>query len=169
MLRTAFLQPVHEPPHHYYNTTEFGLRRWFADFEITTLHVSPNFNPAYVLAWLSSAITSAVAAELGPEAAAELGRTDLATLATTWTDPSSRDMPAWQILRRLSPELQKHFSAGFHLEAVKERLSRSGRRVVPAIRPGRPALRGPPGSVAFPAVQRPSRATCAFGSPSDAS
>lgn len=119
ILQTAFLQPVHEPPHHYYNTTEFGLRRWFADFEITALHVSPNFNPAYVLAWLSSAITAAVAAELGPEAAAELGKTDLATLAATWTDPATRDAAAWQILRRLSPEAQKFFSAGFQLEAVK--------------------------------------------------
>ena len=40
ILQTAFLQPLHEPPHHYYNTTEFGLRRWFSDFEITRMHVS---------------------------------------------------------------------------------------------------------------------------------
>ena len=29
-LHTAFLQPLHEAPHHYYNTTRFGLERWFA-------------------------------------------------------------------------------------------------------------------------------------------
>src|SRR5262249_11234875 len=34
MIHTAFLQPLHEAPHHYYNATAFGVREWFRDFEI---------------------------------------------------------------------------------------------------------------------------------------
>jgi SAM-dependent methyltransferase len=119
VLQTAFLQPVHEPPHHYYNTTEFGLRKWFADFDIMNVHVTGNFNPAYVLAWLSSAMLYHVGNELGVEAHEALSRTDLASWARSWADPNQRSGPGWEVLQRLSPELQKQFAAGFQLEAVK--------------------------------------------------
>lgn len=119
ILQTAFLQPLHEPPHHYYNTTEFGLRRWFRDFEITDLRVSENFNPSYVLAWLCSALDWAVRGELGPEAAEVLGKTTLDDWRLSWGDPALRIGPGWEILRQLSPEVQKGFAAGFQLEARK--------------------------------------------------
>lgn len=119
LLQTAFLQPLHEPPHHYYNTTEFGLRRWFDDFEIRDLRVSDNFNPAYVLAWLASSLDWAARGELGPEAADALGRTTLQEWAASWADPGRRQADGWDVLRRLSPEVQKAFAAGFQLEAIK--------------------------------------------------
>ena len=50
IVHTAFLQPVHEPPHHYYNVTEYGLRKWFEAFDISSVSVSENFQPAHVLA-----------------------------------------------------------------------------------------------------------------------
>jgi len=119
VLQTAFLQPVHEAPHHYYNTTEFGLRKWFADFDVTDVRVTGNFNPAYVMAWLSSAMLYHVGNELGAEAHAALGGTDLASWARSWADPDRRSGPGWEALQRLSPELQKQFAAGFQLEATK--------------------------------------------------
>lgn len=124
ILQTAFLQPLHEPPHHYYNTTEFGLRRWFRDFDITELQVSENFNPAFVLAWVSSASVWSVAHELGPEAARELGRTTLDDWRSSWENEALRAGPGWDILRRLSQECQKQFAAGFQLEALKPAASR---------------------------------------------
>ena len=119
VLQTAFLQPLHEPPHHYYNTTEFGLRRWFRDFEITDVRVSENFNPAYVLAWLASALDWAARGELGPEAAEALGKTTLEEWRASWAEPDRRCGTGWEVLRRLSPEIQKAFAAGFQLEAIK--------------------------------------------------
>src|SRR5262249_49111061 len=65
VVHTAFLQPVHEPPHHYYNVTEFGLRRWFRAFDITRVSVSPNFQPAHVIAWLITELLQAVEATHG--------------------------------------------------------------------------------------------------------
>jgi SAM-dependent methyltransferase len=119
VLHTAFLQPVHKPPYHFYNTTEYGLRRWFEAFTISKLSVSENFNPAFVLAWLSSEIVRAVEREVGPEAAQHLADSPLRFWQSTWEDASLRDNARWETLGRLPQEVQKRFAAGFHLEASK--------------------------------------------------
>ena len=119
VLHTAFLQPVHEAPYHFYNTTEYGLRHWFEAFTISKVVVSENFNPAYVLAWLSSEILRAVESELGKEAAQKLADSPLAFWRSTWEDPSLQDNALWAILRRLPEEIQRRFAAGFQLEAIK--------------------------------------------------
>lgn len=119
VLHTAFLQPVHEAPHHFYNTTEYGLRRWFEVFTISRVFVSENFNPAYVLAWLSSEILRAVEGTLGREAARKLADSPLQFWRSTWEDPRLQDHALWDILRRLPEEVQRRFAAGFQLEATK--------------------------------------------------
>lgn len=119
IVHTAFLQPLHEAPHHYYNTTEFGLRRWFAEFDIRTVEVSNNFQPAHVLAWLSSAMIRAVEQGLGAEAARRLRASPLETWQAAWEQPDLRTGPLWEVLGKLPQEVQKQFAAGFQLEAVK--------------------------------------------------
>ncbi len=66
IIQTAFLQLLHEAPHHYYNATEYGLRRWFQGFDIKEVKVPGNFHPAYAFAWLTSELLRAVEAEHGP-------------------------------------------------------------------------------------------------------
>src|SRR5262249_5255840 len=39
-IHTAFLQPLHADPDHYYNATEQGVRRWFDGFQIDSCTVS---------------------------------------------------------------------------------------------------------------------------------
>lgn len=119
ILYTAFLQPVHEAPYHFYNTTEYGLRNWFDAFSITKVEVSENFSPAYVFGWLTTELLSAVEATQGREAAQQLAATPLAFWQSMWANPALRKHPIWQMLGRLPQEAQKRFSAGFHLEAVK--------------------------------------------------
>ncbi len=120
VIHTAFLQPLHEPPHHYYNTTEFGLRRWFAGFDIAEVTVSDNFQPAHVLAWLSSELLAAIGAAEGAEARANLASSTLQTWAAGWDDPSRRaENPLWQLLARLPQNQQKRWAAGFQLDARK--------------------------------------------------
>lgn len=119
ILRTAFLQPVHEAPHHYYNTTEYGLRNWFNQFDISELYVSDNFNPSYVFAWLASEMIRAVQKELGQQAAEKIASSSLGFWQSTWEKTGFRDHELWNILRNLSDETQKRCSAGFHLEATK--------------------------------------------------
>jgi SAM-dependent methyltransferase len=117
-LHTAFLQPVHEPPHHYYNATEYGVRRWFEAFDIKKVGVSANFNPAFVLAWLSCEMLDAVKHHLGPEAHRQLSQSTLASWAQGWPDAKRRG-PLWEMLGALPTAVQARFAAGFELDATK--------------------------------------------------
>ncbi len=119
VLHTAFLQPLHEAPHHYYNTTEFGLRQWFREFDVESVSVSENFNPAHVIAWLACEMLQAVEAAHGPEARRRLAASSLDCWASSWTDTGRRQSPLWDLLGKLPQEVQKRFAAGFQLTAVK--------------------------------------------------
>lgn len=48
---TAFLQPEHGYPHHFYNATETGLQHWFRDFDIEWSGVEPYQHPQWSLSW----------------------------------------------------------------------------------------------------------------------
>lgn len=48
---TAFLQPEHGYPHHFYNATETGLREWFREFDIRWSGVEPHQHPRWSLSW----------------------------------------------------------------------------------------------------------------------
>lgn len=51
---TAFLQPEHAYPHHYFNATEAGLKHWFRDFELEWSGVEPYQHPKWALVWFLS-------------------------------------------------------------------------------------------------------------------
>lgn len=57
---TAFLQPEHAYPHHYFNATEAGLKHWFRDFELTWSGVEPYQHPKWALAWFLSVYFSSL-------------------------------------------------------------------------------------------------------------
>lgn len=48
---TAFLQPEHGYPHHFYNATETGLREWFREFDLRWSGVEPHQHPQWSLSW----------------------------------------------------------------------------------------------------------------------
>lgn len=48
---TAFLQPEHGYPHHFYNATETGLRHWFRDFDIQWSGIESYQHPKWSLSW----------------------------------------------------------------------------------------------------------------------
>jgi SAM-dependent methyltransferase len=125
LVQTAFLQPVHESPHHYYNVTEFGLRRWFRAFDIAGVSVSENFQPAHVIAWLASELLRTVESAHGTNAREELAASSLEFWRSTWENPAARDHPLWDLLLRLPQEDQMRYAAGFQLEARKPDASRS--------------------------------------------
>src|SRR5262249_20825554 len=122
VVHTAFLQPVHEPPHHYYNTTEYGLRRWFRAFEILDVSVSENFHPAHVVAWLVSDLLRAVEAAHGVEARDCLAASTLDFWRSSWEDVAGREHLLWDLLRRLPQDVQMRYAAGFQLDARRPRV-----------------------------------------------
>jgi glycosyltransferase involved in cell wall biosynthesis/SAM-dependent methyltransferase len=113
-LHTAFLQPVHEAPHHYFNCTRHGLEQWFREFETVDLNVPDNLHPGFSLAWLASDAQEALEDELSAEAAASLGDTSISALAAFWRDPANREnAPVWEALARLSGQRRERLAAGF--------------------------------------------------------
>ncbi|MHC5542990.1 methyltransferase domain-containing protein [Singulisphaera rosea] len=119
IVHTAFLQPVHEPPYHFYNTTEYGLRRWFQSFDIESVSVSENFHPAHVLGWLVSEMLRAVETSQGRAARDQLAGSSLEFWREMWENPAQRSSPVWECLKKLPQDEQKRISAGFQLDAAK--------------------------------------------------
>lgn len=114
-IRTAFLQPLHEKPYHFYNCTRYGMERWFEAFETELLHVSANFCPNHTLAWAASEAEGALRRDLSDEAADAFMSAPISQLVEMWRDPSKRDTPLWTDFERLSQGNQEILAAGFEL------------------------------------------------------
>jgi len=114
-VRTAFLQPLHEKPFHFYNCTRYGMERWFEAFETDLMHVSTNFCPNHTLAWIASEAETALRRDLSDQAADAFMSAPIAQLVEIWRDPAKRDTPLWADFERLSQENQEIIAAGFEL------------------------------------------------------
>jgi glycosyltransferase involved in cell wall biosynthesis/SAM-dependent methyltransferase len=113
-LHTAFLQPLHEAPHHYYNTTRFGLERWFAEFETLDLTVSDNFSPAFTLSWLASEAEAILAEDVSAGAAHEFRATPMGKFSDYWRDPTRRAADdGWDVFAKVTPASRERMAAGF--------------------------------------------------------
>ena len=114
-IHTAFLQAVHEEPAHFYNTTEYGLRRWFADFEIEKLSVTPNFSPGIMLAYLMSSVVN-VLQESGVSwrEQAIVQETTLGEWADFWAGKTGPP-DGFDTLQNLPQTAQRKIAAGFQL------------------------------------------------------
>jgi len=119
ILRTAFLQPLHEEPVHYYNATKYGVLNWFSELDIETCQVSENFNPAFTLAWLSTDILASVKQVFGQKVSEKLSKTTLDSWSKIWLNTSDRSGFLWDTLANLPQFMQERFSAGFEIKATK--------------------------------------------------
>jgi SAM-dependent methyltransferase len=118
-IHTAFLQPLHESPHHFYNATEFGVREWFSDFDEVRCRVSENFNPLYAIAWLSSEVVATVEKHAGSSAAREVGSLTIEEVARFWRREDTSELTALSHLVNLPESAQRPIAAGFELRARK--------------------------------------------------
>jgi SAM-dependent methyltransferase len=114
LVHTAFLQPLHETPHHFYNCTRYGLEAWFAAFETERLCVPDNFSPAHTLAWLSHEARMALRRDVSEAAAAAYAQTTFGEFADLWGDAASFAGSARVAdLHRLRQTSQEAIAAGF--------------------------------------------------------
>jgi SAM-dependent methyltransferase len=119
VLHTAFLQPLHEAPHHYYNATEFGVREWFREFEIEHCEVSGNFSPGFMLGFVAAALLDTLRESGAPsDAQRDVAGTTLGQWAEFWQH-QQKIPPGFNALFTMAPELQKRIAAGFELRAQK--------------------------------------------------
>jgi SAM-dependent methyltransferase len=118
-IHTAFLQALHEEPNHFYNATEYGVRQWFAPFEIDECRVSGNFGPGVMLGFLMSNVLEA--ARLGEAPLLEqdlISKTTVGEWANFW-NKRGEPPPGFHALQALPQPMQKRIAAGFELLARK--------------------------------------------------
>jgi GT2 family glycosyltransferase/glycosyltransferase involved in cell wall biosynthesis/SAM-dependent methyltransferase/uncharacterized protein YbaR (Trm112 family) len=113
LIRTAFLQPLHERPWHFYNCTRYGLAEWFKAFETDVLHVSDNFCPNHSIAWLASESEAALRSDVSASAADAFAAAPVGALVEVWRDPSRRATALWTDFQRLTQTSQEITAAGF--------------------------------------------------------
>jgi SAM-dependent methyltransferase len=114
LIRTAFLQPLHEKPWHFYNCTRYGLEEWFKAFETESLYVSNNFSPGHSLSWLASECENAVRQFRSAEMAEVLRKSTLDRFISLWREIDLRSHDElWSALEQLPQEVQESISAGF--------------------------------------------------------
>ena len=114
LVHTAFLQPLHEAPYHFYNCTRYGLEAWFAAFETEQLHVSDNFSPGHTLAWLAHEARTALRRDVSAAAGTGFGQSTFGEFADLWTDPKKfATSERIADLHRLPQGAQEAIAAGF--------------------------------------------------------
>jgi SAM-dependent methyltransferase len=118
-IHTAFLQPLHEAPGHFFNATEFGVREWFEGFDDVEVGVSENFNPIYTVSWIASEVLDAAAHHLGSDVARALGALTLEEMAGFWRKPQDWNPAARELFFKLPEIVQRSTAAGFELRARK--------------------------------------------------
>jgi SAM-dependent methyltransferase len=119
LIHTAFMQPLHERPWHFFNCTKYGLEEWFKAFDTEVLRVSDNFAPNYSLAWLASEAEAALRSELSAQSAEAFSAARVGQFAEMWRDPSMRTGPLWENFHRLSQPAQEVTAAGFEFVGRK--------------------------------------------------
>ena len=122
-IHTAFLQALHEEPHHYYNATEFGVREWFSAFDVERLQVTGNFGPGVMLAFLSAHIMgSAEMAGMSLKHQMQLSGTTIGEWSEFWAGKLG-EPPGFAALQAMPQEVQKRIAGGFELIARKPGVS----------------------------------------------
>jgi SAM-dependent methyltransferase len=119
LIQTAFIQPLHERPWHFFNCTRYGLEEWFKGFDTEVLHVSENFCPSYSVAWLASEVEAALRSDVSSQSAEAFSAARFGQLAEMWRDPSKRTGPLWENFHRLSQPSQEVTAAGFEFVGRK--------------------------------------------------
>lgn len=118
---TAFLQPEHAYPHHYFNATEAGLRHWFRDFELQWSGVEDYQHPKWALVWFLSVYFAGLydkdrlvleGLTLG-ECVAVLSRASKGESLHT-------DAPILQAMDGLIPDVVRTLAAGVSVQAIKK-------------------------------------------------
>jgi GT2 family glycosyltransferase/glycosyltransferase involved in cell wall biosynthesis/SAM-dependent methyltransferase/uncharacterized protein YbaR (Trm112 family) len=119
LIHTAFIQPLHERPWHFFNCTRYGLEEWFKAFETEVLRVSDNFSPGHSVAWLASEAEAALRSDISAQSAEAFSAAHLGQFAEMWRDPSKRTGPLWDNFYRLSQTSQEVTAAGFEFVGRK--------------------------------------------------
>lgn len=118
---TAFLQPEHAYPHHYFNATEAGLKHWFRDFDVQWSGVEFYQHPKWALVWFLSVYFAGlhdkdrllVETLTLSECVAMLSRASKG-------ESTHADQTYLQAMDGLVPETVRKLAAGVSVKAIKQ-------------------------------------------------
>jgi len=119
VVQTAFLQPEHEYPWHFYNATSEGMKLWFKHFTIDEVRISENFNPLYALSWLAAECEAALRSDASSKAADKFRSSSMKSFIDHWIKGNVQESDLWEEFRDLSQASQRPIAAGFELIATK--------------------------------------------------
>jgi len=119
VVQTAFLQPEHEYPWHFYNATSEGMKLWFKHFTIDEVRISENFNPLYALSWLAAECEAALRSDASSKAADKFRSSSMKSFIDHWRKGNVQESDLWEEFRDLSQASQRPIAAGFELIATK--------------------------------------------------
>jgi len=119
---TAFLQPEHAYPHHYFNATEGGLKHWFRNFDIQWSGVEPYQHPMWSLVWFLSDYLVALGDNDRTWVEQRSVREVLDALSRTARGcATDADAVCIQALQRfVQPDAMRRLAAGVSVLAVKQ-------------------------------------------------
>ena len=117
-LRTAFLQPLHQEPFHFFNCTKYGLTHWLGRFDVEQIRVSENFNPVYALSWLASDIDRGFM-EVAPEKSQAFRTMPVEDFVEFWQDRHQPDEQLTAMFSTLPVDAQERVAAGWQALARK--------------------------------------------------
>lgn len=120
IIHTAFLQPLHEEPYHFYNATKYGVLAWFEKFKASSCEVPENFHVGHTLSWLASELLYNLGKVNDPELPLIFSKMTIQEWSNLWRNPNERiGNKAWHMSSLLPQEIQERFSAGFQYEGTK--------------------------------------------------
>ncbi|MEN9373778.1 MAG: Ubiquinone/menaquinone biosynthesis C-methyltransferase UbiE [Pseudomonadota bacterium] len=117
---TAFLQPEHGYPYHFFNVTETGLLHWLRDFDVQWSGIEPHQHPKWALSWFLDVYLDYI----GEEQAAVLRGISVGQLFDALqrhqaNEPcSAQEQRAIAALDSIPPQLQKVLAAGVSVQAL---------------------------------------------------
>lgn len=116
---TAFLQPEHGYPYHFFNVTETGLLHWLRDFDVQWSGIEPHQHPKWALSWFLDVYLDYI----GVEQAAVLRGLSVGQLFDALqrhraSQPCSpQEHSAITALDSIPPQLQRVLAAGVSVHA----------------------------------------------------
>lgn len=116
-VETAFNQPMHLAPHHFYNATRYGVMKWFEGFSIISCHIPENGSMLHALAWAAMTARWQLAPGSTPETIAAFDELTIGELARLWDTGTVHEHPLFPGIRDIHQSLQQVYAGVVALEA----------------------------------------------------
>lgn len=102
LVRSAFMQPLHRRPSHFFNCTRYGLAEWLKIFDTDMIRVPDGFGPNRSIAWMASEAEAALRQDISNDAADAFLATPVGEIVELWRDSSKRGSLLWGEFDKLS-------------------------------------------------------------------